>query len=128
MMKNSITPKKPDSPESEVLEEILSGLKLYFDRSLGTILLYRYERQQYLTIKKTYPNKPASEIYGSEHLLRLFVSLPGLISQTNMDFQSAGVLKEHIEEFLKFLEKNQSVFVDYYSNTAPSYESLSMNS
>lgn len=56
-----------------------------------------------------------SEIYGAEHLLRLFgmalvgvflliiVSLPGLIAHTSMDQQSIQTLKDHIEGILKYV-------------------------
>jgi hypothetical protein len=54
------------------LEQVLAGLRLYFDKALGNILLYRFERQQYSDVRKKYPNKPMSELYGSEHFLRLF--------------------------------------------------------
>jgi mortality factor 4-like protein 1 len=63
--------KRAGSAEAEIFDEIIAGLKLYFDKSLGTILLYRFERQQYLEIKKEHPNKEPSDIYGAEHLLRL---------------------------------------------------------
>jgi len=88
-----------------VLDEVLSGLELYFDKALGNNLLYRFERTQYLQISKgaaaamtgrnrggaaasgeegkskrevtptggqEAEEKQPSEIYGAEHLLRLF--------------------------------------------------------
>ena len=71
------TPKRREgSAESDIFDEVISGLKLYFDRTLGNLLLYRFERQQLLDIKKDYPDKEASEIYGAEHLLRLFGTIP----------------------------------------------------
>ncbi|ODQ66960.1 MRG-domain-containing protein [Nadsonia fulvescens var. elongata DSM 6958] len=120
--------KKANSAEADIFDEVLSGIKIYFDRSLGNILLYRYERQQYLEILKTNADKSMSEIYGAEHLLRLFVSLPSLIAQTNMDQQSIAVLKEHLEDVLKFLHKHQAeFFLRTYSNTSPAYEAISIN-
>ncbi|KAK9465125.1 MRG-domain-containing protein [Lipomyces arxii] len=112
--------------EVEILDEVLAGLTLYFDKSLGSILLYRFERQQYLEITRSKPGVPPSETYGVEHLLRLFVSLPGLLSHTHMDQQSINVLRGHIEELLKFLAKNRKIyFTQSYINTTPAYEAIS---
>ncbi|KAK9451073.1 MRG-domain-containing protein [Limtongia smithiae] len=112
--------------ETEILDEILTGVRLYFDKSLGSILLYRFERQQYLEMTRAYPSKTMSEIYGAEHLLRLFVSLPGLLSHTHMDRQSLNVLRAHIEELLRYLAKNlKLVFVESYINSTPAYEAIS---
>lgn len=63
-----------------VLPTIISGLTVYFDRSLGANLLYRFERPQYAEIRKAYVTGPKvqvgqekdmSSIYGAEHLLRM---------------------------------------------------------
>lgn len=54
------------------MEGIIEGIQTYFDRALGYILLYRMERKQYQEIKKKFEDKPLSEIYGAEHLARLF--------------------------------------------------------
>jgi hypothetical protein len=55
------------------LEEIMAGLVVYFDKCLGNNLLYRFERAQYVNMRKeTKEEKAMSEIYGAEHLLRLF--------------------------------------------------------
>jgi len=60
-------------PKAEdIINEIVEGLKLYFDRALGTILLYKFERQQYLDWVKENPDVRLSDVYGAEHLLRLF--------------------------------------------------------
>jgi mortality factor 4-like protein 1 len=63
-----------------VLPTILSGLQVYFDKALGSNLLYRFERPQYAEIRKRYVTGPTvqvneeremSAIYGAEHLLRM---------------------------------------------------------
>ncbi|ODV94146.1 hypothetical protein PACTADRAFT_76782 [Pachysolen tannophilus NRRL Y-2460] len=121
---------KKSIPNSGVIKEIIDGLKLYFNKSLGSILLYRFERQQYLDILSLEENKDKElvDIYGVEHLLRLFVSLPGLIAQTSMDQQSIGILKDFLEDVLKFLDKHYDEFFQrQYENVTPAYDSLVKN-
>ncbi|KAA8901394.1 MRG-domain-containing protein [Sphaerosporella brunnea] len=124
--KNSSSKKRPGSAEADIFDEILAGLKLYFDKSLGTILLYRFERQQYLEIKKEHPTKEPSEIYGAEHLLRLCVSMPELLAHTNMDSQAMAKLRDHIEDFVKFLAKEPNRWIaSPYESASPRYIDLS---
>lgn len=63
-----------------MLPTIVSGLQVYFDKSLGANLLYRFERPQYAEIRKRYITGPTvkvgeekdmSAVYGAEHLLRM---------------------------------------------------------
>jgi mortality factor 4-like protein 1 len=56
----------------DIVHEVVEGLKLYFDRAVGNLLLYRFEKQQYLEIKENHADTRMSNIYGAEHLLRLF--------------------------------------------------------
>ena len=75
------------SPEADLLEEVVAGLKEYFEKCVGRILLYRFERQQYLEVYNAvqagtgeYEGKGMGDIYGAEHLCRLFgMSLPSPI-------------------------------------------------
>lgn len=55
----------------ETLDEVIHGIKEYFNNALGTLLLYRFERHQYSEARKKY-NREMVDIYGAEHLLRLF--------------------------------------------------------
>lgn len=109
----------------DVINEILQGLELYFNRSLSLILLYKFERLQYLDLLKEHGDdlKP-SEYYGVEHLLRLFVALPGLIAQTTMDSVSVGVLVKQSKDILEFITDNLSVYLNEYVNVSPAYDSL----
>lgn len=56
---------------------------------------------QYNDIVHEKKDVPAAELYGAEHLLRLFVTLPELIANTNMDSQSVSALRENIEDFVR---------------------------
>jgi mortality factor 4-like protein 1 len=61
-------------------ETIYEGILVYFDQGLGKILLYAFEREQYVQVRDRFwdgedvvlgNEKEMSEIYGAEHLLRL---------------------------------------------------------
>ena len=69
-----------------LLSEIISGITIYFDKALGNNLLYRFERAQYVEQRRANPDKQMSEIYGAEHLLRLFGEFPILVSQISPSF------------------------------------------
>ncbi len=71
--------RRPGSAEADILEEVIQGIKEYFNKSLGRILLYRFERQQFYEIyaqiessTSDLAGKSISDVYGGEHLLRLF--------------------------------------------------------
>ena len=69
-----------DSPASaDVLDEVVEGIREYFDKSLDKILLYRFEREQYRLVRKKWEaasgdlaEKGPLDTYGAEHLTRLF--------------------------------------------------------
>ena len=63
-----------------MIQTVISGLQVYFDRALGTNLLYRFERAQYAQVRHDYwtgpkviigTEKEMCLIYGAEHLLRM---------------------------------------------------------
>ncbi|KAI0006967.1 MRG-domain-containing protein [Xylariaceae sp. FL0662B] len=123
-------PKRPaGSSHIDILEETLAGLKEYFDKSLGRILLYRFERAQYADMHKKwnsndpeFQGKTASDTYGPEHLMRLMVSLPELIAQTNMDQQSVNRLREELAKFCTWLSKNTTAyFISNYESPSQDY-------
>ena len=57
-----------------MVKEIRSGLEQYFEKALGTVLLYRFERPQFKAQQAAAATegKTLGDIYGAEHLLRLF--------------------------------------------------------
>ncbi|KAI8919053.1 hypothetical protein PhCBS80983_g01848 [Powellomyces hirtus] len=113
---------KDSARNDDLLQEVLDGIRTYFDRSLANLLLYRFERQQYVEIKKKYPNTELSEVYGAEHLLRLFVQFPSLIAHTNMESEAVNLLKDHLTRILEFMQaKQQELFLTDYDNVSPTY-------
>ena len=52
--------------------EVSDGMKTFFNQSIGTVLLYKYERKQFREMRESHRNTPYVELYGAEHLLRLF--------------------------------------------------------
>ena len=155
--------------EIDILSEVTQGLREYFDKCLGRILLYRFERQQYYDVlAKTEGKEPTlwkkssnsknksskskgerandsddiypsggtpsavkdidmtdmapSEIYGVEHLCRLLVTMPELISQTNMDTPAVNRLREELIKFTQYLSKNAPrLFVKEYEQVPEDY-------
>ncbi|TQD99254.1 hypothetical protein C1H46_015168 [Malus baccata] len=100
--------KKDSIKKAQSIEEILKGLCCYFDKALPAMLLYKNERQQYE--KAITDDISPSSVYGAEHLLRLFVKLPELLLDANIEEETLKVLQKKLVDFLKFLQKNQSEF------------------
>ncbi|CAE6470104.1 unnamed protein product [Rhizoctonia solani] len=118
-----------------VLPVIVAGLQLYFDKSVGANLLYRFERAQYMELRRRYVAGPQvmageprdlSTIYGAEHLLRLIVNLPSMIAQTTMDTESVTLLKEYVEYLLQYLvQERERLFLKEYEHASPHYQNIS---
>ncbi|KAF4584393.1 hypothetical protein GQ602_005766 [Ophiocordyceps camponoti-floridani] len=118
------------SASMDILEEVIAGLREYFEKALSRILLYRFERHQYMAIRKLWDNsteetseyKSVSDVYGAEHLARLIVSLPELLAQTNMDQQSVSRLREEVGKFTVWLSRNcETYFVSEYETPSQEY-------
>ncbi|KAH7334005.1 MRG-domain-containing protein [Rhizoctonia solani] len=131
----TVVPNSKQRMLATVLPVITAGLQLYFDRSIGANLLYRFERAQYADLRRRYVAGPLvmageprdmSTIYGAEHLLRLIVNLPSMIAQTTMDTESVALLKEYIEYLLQYLvQERERVFLAEYEHASPHYQNIS---
>ncbi|KAH7272244.1 MRG-domain-containing protein [Fusarium solani] len=117
------------SSSLDILEEVVAGFREYFEKALSRILLYRFERHQFMDLRKMWENaesdsatKTVCDVYGAEHLARLIVSLPELLAQTNMDQQSVSRLREEIGKFNVWLGRNcENYFVSEYETPSQDY-------
>ncbi|ORY79929.1 MRG-domain-containing protein [Protomyces lactucae-debilis] len=118
--------KDPRTAEAAIFHEVIEGLRAYFDKCLGNMLLYKFERQQYLEVRKKYGDAhPMSQVFGAEHLLRLFVSMQDLVAATEMDPQAVAVLRRHLTGLLKYMLKHhKELFLREYDVTSPYYTRL----
>ncbi|KAJ9663614.1 Esa1p-associated factor [Coniosporium apollinis] len=128
--------RREGSADWDILEEVVAGVKEYFNKCLSRMLLYRFEREQFYQFYHQIEEDPTgdlagkayADIYGGEHLLRLFVSMPELIAQTNMDQQSVNRLREELSKMTMWLARDASVsryFSVEYENSSTEYQEKS---
>jgi len=132
-----ITEKKPAHLREPVLliPSIVSGLIVYFDRSLGANLLYRFERPQFADVRRQYKTwqkviigqeKEVSAVYGAEHLLRMLVSLPGMIASSSLDPESVALVRDYVNELLEWMVRERGrLFQAEYETTSLQYQNIS---
>ncbi|KAJ7580209.1 MRG-domain-containing protein [Mycena floridula] len=118
-----------------IVHTVVQGLLVYFDRSLGHNLLYRFERPQYAEIRKKYLSGPnaipgsephMSEIYGAEHFLRLLVNLPQMIAASSVDQDTVVIIGDYAAELLRYMERERGrIFQVEYDTASVPYLNIS---
>ncbi|KAI9184147.1 Esa1p-associated factor [Blastocladiella emersonii ATCC 22665] len=117
--------KAKDTHAVDVLNETVAGLRAYFDRALGSLLLYRFERLQYLEILRAFPDRAASTLYGGEHLLRLFVEFPRVVATAGLDAEALDAVVAQVRDLVAWFEKHRKdLLVDQYDNAPPEYSNV----
>mmetsp|Transcript_8613 Transcript_8613/g.12481 ORF Transcript_8613/g.12481 Transcript_8613/m.12481 type:complete len:511 (+) Transcript_8613:410-1942(+) len=114
---NNVSPKKTknggaDSPEksSEAeYREMVDGIAIFFDQALPDRLLYQPEYIQAQALPAELSKLRNSEVYGCEHLLRMFVRLPLLLMEELTEVE-ARVIINRVKDFVRFLQKNHNEF------------------
>lgn len=104
-------------------EAVLEGIMGYFTRLLGMQLLYKFERPQYALILEQHRDKSVADIYGAEHLLRLFVKIGELLAFTELDNSAIELLQSHIHSLMDFIELHRERYLhtDNYIIAPPDY-------
>lgn len=112
----------------QVISEVIAGLKDYFELSIGTLLLYSFERPQFKSIRMRTENASMTSIFGPIHLLRLFVKMPSLLAQVPISEKSLTILKDHFNAMLTFMSSKAETFFprdgSLYESAPPEYISL----
>lgn len=111
----------PEKSKGGQIQEVCDGIREYFNAMLGSQLLYKFERLQYAEILEAHKDKQMAELYGVEHLLRLFVRLGPMLSHTPMDEESVALLLSHIQDFVSYLEASKELFSMEYDAAPQEY-------
>lgn len=87
-------------------------MERYFDLAVGSSLLYPFERLQHeaLIEKFTKQELQMCDIYGAEHLIRLFVKLPSFCEGLQLEKTQLTTLHAKLDDLMRFMAKNKSEF------------------
>ena len=87
-------------------EELSLGLRSFFDKTLQSVLLYRIEREQAASILSD--GRVASSVYGAEHLLRLLIKLPELMSLAIASEEQATNVAIMVQDLMAWMVDNMT--------------------
>ena len=102
------------------IDEFVDGIGRYFNKALGLLLLYRFERQQYLDIYHDFTSKSPgegaandfqpSQFYGFVHLLRLLTKVSEHVPHQDSSAESLSKINEQLASLVSFLDFNRDSF------------------
>jgi len=104
-------------------EEVCRGLKDYFNSTLGSQLLYKFERVQYSDTLKENTGVPMAQLYGPVHLLRLLTKLGPMLSAADIEQDAMDNLIGHVKDFIGYMHKHRETLyqVEDYGTATPEY-------
>jgi len=104
-------------------EEVCRGLKDYFNSTLGSQLLYKFERVQYADTLKENTGVPMAQLYGPVHLLRLLTKLGPMLSAADIEQNAMDNLLGHVNDFIGYMHKHRETLyqVEDYGTATPEY-------
>jgi len=119
-----------DSGAKENMDLFVRSMTTYFDYSLGMMLLYRFERNAYYYQRKDNAHFKPSLLYGAEHLARLVVSMPALLTQlSRMDDVTLKYIVEQVEALAVFMTEHRARYFAggaSYAAATRAYEIISI--
>mmetsp|Transcript_30000 Transcript_30000/g.71480 ORF Transcript_30000/g.71480 Transcript_30000/m.71480 type:complete len:243 (-) Transcript_30000:40-768(-) len=93
---------------------LVNSLQVYFDESLFGMLLYPGELELFEADGgQRWFGKAPSTIFGAEHLLRLVVKMPELLSATEVTDMQLGIVQSQLHDLVSFLANNQAAYFTY---------------
>ena len=102
------------------IDEFVDGIGRYFNKALGLLLLYRFERQQYLDIYHDFASKSPgegtasdfrpSQFYGFVHMLRLLTKVSEHVPHQDSTAESLDKVNEQLASLVSFLDSNRDSF------------------
>lgn len=90
--------------------EVIRGFGDYFNVSLGSQLLYSFERYQYKQDCENAGAVQPCDVYGSQHLLRLILKIGDYLSASKFTDSQVKIFEDQLEDFLLYLNTNRSMF------------------
>jgi hypothetical protein len=99
-------------------KDMVDGIALLFDQAIDKRLLYRPEvpHHKWIQEQQEFANSRYCQIYGCEHLLRLFLRLPGMIED---ETESRRVFPK-LNDLMRYFQKHQStIFLQSYYSWKP---------
>ena len=86
------------------------------------MLLFRPEHDQLERMQQAEKGLPQElcDIYGPEHLARLFVKLPGLLAASPLDSDSQKFLEARLGELVRWLARRERDPAAVYFSESPS--------
>eukprot|EP00308_Calcidiscus_leptoporus_P024889 CAMPEP_0119375646 /NCGR_PEP_ID=MMETSP1334-20130426/36527_1 /TAXON_ID=127549 /ORGANISM="Calcidiscus leptoporus, Strain RCC1130" /LENGTH=332 /DNA_ID=CAMNT_0007394011 /DNA_START=26 /DNA_END=1021 /DNA_ORIENTATION=- len=123
LLDDFVATKAKRTSHERLYTEVCDGMRSFFNQALPQVLLYKYERKQMRDVRDEHKEKTYVELYGAEHMLRLFVKLPELLVHCKLQREHMSVLLSKLTELLKFMQAHKS---KYFANAfeSPSEEYL----
>ncbi|CAK9299643.1 unnamed protein product [Gordionus sp. m RMFG-2023] len=104
-------------------QEFVVVLKKYFNFTLGSQLLYSFERPQYADVLEEHSNNALVDVYGCVHFLRLFVNLFEKLKEFQLSPQQIAFLIPFLKDLFIYLNQNlyNYIRIDDYECAPPDY-------